>query len=246
MNINLSVNNWHTQSGASLVELMVAQALGLLLIFGCLQIYLATQKSVALQQAVVAIAENARFASHVLNQNIRMAGYAACDSAAMTQPALAIHGYQTQPPAFIQNKVAKGTDSVVISTCISQNDKETFNQLAFFIGATSRKGALGQTIYALYMNPLDDDKSELVSNVDNMRISYGVTDNSGQNILQYLPADQVTDWSKIRAVAIALLFSSDSPVLPQPQSYEFAGKTMAADRFLHREWDIYIALREML
>lgn len=60
-------------------------------------------------------------------------------------------------------------------------------------------------------------------------------------------ADQITDWTKVVSVHIALLLDSIEAVNTEPQSYTFLGKTYtAADRRLHREWDTVIALREHL
>ncbi len=237
---------WHHQVGASLIEVMIACVLGSLLTLGLIQIYFATQKTFTLQQAIVFMQENARFANHFLTTTIRMAGYAACDAKSdLTNPDLAIHGYQNALPLALQGKILKDTDSVVIGRCDLQKGSLVFQQLALFIGATTRKNVLGKTVYALYINPLGSDKSELVSNIDNMRITYGVTDASSQDVVQYLSADQVSNWRNVRAVDIMLLLSSDAPVLAKPEAYVFAGKTFPADRFLHRQWQLYIALREM-
>lgn len=236
---------WHGQYGASLVEAMLACALGLFLISGFIQIYLAVQKTFTLQQAIVTIQENARFAIHFLNQDIRMAGYSGCDATtALTNNDLAIHGYQNNPPDFYKGKVLKDTDSIVIGRCETENGKEVFKQLAFFIGATSRKNVLGKSVYALYVNPEGGDKSELVSNVDNMQIHYGIGSVDQQDVTQYLLANQVTDWNNVRTVEISLLFSSPTPVLAQPEAYTFADSVFPKDRFLHREWHTYITLRE--
>ena len=51
---------------------------------------------------------------------------------------------------------------------------------------------------------------------------------------------------EVRAVDISLLIGSEEPVLTQAETYQFAGEKMPADRYLHREWDTYIALREKL
>lgn len=235
---------WHRQSGTSLIEVMLACVLASLLIEGCLQMYLATQKTFALQQAIIFLQENVRFASHFLTTNIQMAGYAACDTTSPLTPSnLAIQGFRDTLPSELQNKVVKGTDGMVIGRCELQNGKSVFQQLAFFIGTTNRKNILGKPVYALYVNPLGSDKSELVSNVDNMQLSYGIADASGENIAQYLSADQVQNWNQVRSVEIALLLSSQTPVLAQAETYEFGGKLFPKDRFLHREWRIYAALR---
>jgi len=236
------------QSGMSLVEVMLASTLGLFLMFGFIQVYLTVQKTFHLQQAIVNIQENGRFAAHFLNESIRMAGYARCGAVDdFINTDLALHGYNTHLPDFLKDKLVKeGADSIVVGECILQNKKEKFEQFAFFIGPTDRKNKLGRTVYALYEKPIIGNKRELVSGIEDMQIKYGISNEpGGKNISDYLTADKVQDWKKIRAVEIALLLSSELPVLTQPEAYEFAGKKLPADRFLHREWHMYVALREL-
>jgi type IV pilus assembly protein PilW len=232
----------------SLIEVMLASALGLLLTFGLVQIYLSMQKAFNLQQTIVGMQENGRFAVHFLQTNIRMAGYAACDSNdVFVRPDTAIMGYHNQIPASLKNKnIKKNTDIIQIGKCATRNKKNIFEQTVFFIGAADRKNKIGKTIYALYESPLSDVKNELVSGIENMRISYGIsTMAENKNVEQYVDADAVRDWKKIRAIKIALLLTSELPVLTRPESYEFSGTRFPADRFSHREWDTYVTLRNL-
>lgn len=237
-----------TQTGSSLVEVMLASALGLFLTFGFIQVYLSVQKTYHLQQAIIQAQENGRFAMHFLYAAVRTAGYANCDPEnSFVKTDKAIMGYRQNMPAFLKNKnVKKNTDILQIGACILQNNKTTFEQSFFFIGATERKNALGNTIYALYTAPSNNTRSELVSGIENMHITYGVVqEKTDPDIARYVTADAVEDWEKVRAVKIALLLSSDFPVLTQPESYMFAETAFPADRFLHRSWYGYIALRNM-
>ena len=236
----------HRQSGFSLVELMLATSLGLFLIVGLMQVYLSVEKTYRLQQAIIQLQDNGRFAIHFLSQHIRMAGYADCNgSDTFVNPDLAIRGYDRILPDFLKNKKPlKDTDSLAIGRCQTNQGVETFDQSAFFIGTTNRMDALGRSIHALYTTPFVGDKRELVSNIDAMQIRYGVLTADGKNTI-YLAAHQISDWHKVISLEIALLLSSEFPVLSKPAPYFFAEKTFSADRFLHREWDTYITLREL-
>ena len=237
--------NKNKQCGALLIEAMLACFLGVLLIGSFIEIYLSVKKTVMLQKALIEIQENARFSAHFISQNIRLAGYADCDSSGiLVNKALAIQGYQNSLPAFLAEKALKNTDSIQLGECKAKDDKTRWAPFVFFIGQTSRKTSLGKTINALYEMPIDNDKRELVAGVDDMQIQYGVTDTKGADISAYLPANQVSDWEMVKSVKIALLFSSELPVLAKAEPVEFAGKTRSADRLLHREWDFYVALRE--
>src|SRR5438874_879166 len=118
------------QSGMSLVEVMLASALGLFLILGFIQIYLSVQKTFNLQQEIIGIQESGRFAVHFLDERIRMAGYAHCDTKDnFINPDLAIRGYGKVLPDFLNGAgVKKGTDTVVIGECVARNGKNKFEQ----------------------------------------------------------------------------------------------------------------------
>lgn len=66
------------QKGLSLVELMVALAIGLLLMAGVLQIYLGSRQSYRVQESLSRLQENGRFALMFMEKDIRMAGYRGC------------------------------------------------------------------------------------------------------------------------------------------------------------------------
>jgi hypothetical protein len=225
--------------------MMLACALGAVLLLGLIQIYVATYKTFKLQQAIVEVQENARFASHFLTQNIRMAGYVGCELTPPVDKDTAIIGYDATLPAGLQGKVLKNTDSIVITQCKLRNGKMTAGKFAYFIGSTTRKNSSGKVVHALFTAPLGEDKEELVANVDDMRIRYGLANPDGHDIAQYVAANAVTDWTQVRSVAISLLLSSSSPVLTKAESITFAGTALPKDRYLHREWDLYITLREL-
>jgi len=67
-----------TQAGLSLIELLIALALGLTLIMGLLQLFLASKQTYALQQQVAMTQENARFVIERLSTDVRQAGAYKC------------------------------------------------------------------------------------------------------------------------------------------------------------------------
>ena len=72
----------HKAKGFSLVELMVAMVLGLVLLAGIGQLFLATNKSWALNDELARIQENARMAMDILGSRIRSASYTGCPAQA--------------------------------------------------------------------------------------------------------------------------------------------------------------------
>ncbi len=70
----------HTQyqQGFSLVELMVTLVLGLIIVAGVIQIFISNKATYTVQEGLVQIQENMRFAFETMAHDIRMAGYLGC------------------------------------------------------------------------------------------------------------------------------------------------------------------------
>lgn len=66
------------QAGLSLIELMVALAIGALLTIGLLQIFSASRVSSQMQEGLSRVQENGRFITQYLQRNLRMVGYMGC------------------------------------------------------------------------------------------------------------------------------------------------------------------------
>ncbi len=68
----------HSQSGFTLLELMVALAISVVLIAGVLQIYMTSSRSYRSQEAAAQMMENGRTAIELLSRSLRLAGYWKC------------------------------------------------------------------------------------------------------------------------------------------------------------------------
>lgn len=68
----------NTQRGYSLIEFMVAAALGLLVLLGISRVFVAAQVGYGLSQAKSTMQDNARLASESIQRDLRMAGYMGC------------------------------------------------------------------------------------------------------------------------------------------------------------------------
>lgn len=64
-----------SQAGLSLVELMVGLTLGLVLMIGVLQVFLASRQTYASNEAMARLQENGRFALEFIASNARQSGY---------------------------------------------------------------------------------------------------------------------------------------------------------------------------
>ncbi len=67
-----------TASGLSLIEIMIALAIGSLLLIGLIQVFAASRTSSQLAEGMARSQENARFAMEFLQRDLRMAGHFGC------------------------------------------------------------------------------------------------------------------------------------------------------------------------
>lgn len=65
-------------SGVTLIELMVALAIGTILMLGLVQVFAASRAAYSTAEGMSRVQENARFALHFLQREIRMAGHFGC------------------------------------------------------------------------------------------------------------------------------------------------------------------------
>jgi type IV pilus assembly protein PilW len=65
-------------AGLSLIEIMIALAIGSLLILGLVQVFAASRTAYQLSEGMARTQENARFAMDYLQRDIRMAGHYGC------------------------------------------------------------------------------------------------------------------------------------------------------------------------
>jgi len=69
-----------TQSGLTLVELMIAVAIGSVLMIGVIQLFSGMRGAYTLNESMSRVQENGRFAMEYLSTDLRMAGYMGCMS----------------------------------------------------------------------------------------------------------------------------------------------------------------------
>ncbi len=101
----------------------------------------------------------------------------------------------------------------------------------------------------LWMKTGNDAPVELVRGVDDMQVLYGVAPDLKEAASSYVTADNVSDWTRVVSVRLALLVSSISPALQQvdTSSYDLLGASVTPnDRRLHRVFVTTIAIRNHL
>src|SRR5258705_10712212 len=88
----------NTQRGLSLIELLVAMAIGAVLIFGATQVYVNSRTAYGVNENIARLQETARYAMAVIEPDVRMSNFwgllkgagAIAQQALQTQPAAAV------------------------------------------------------------------------------------------------------------------------------------------------------------
>lgn len=73
--MNSAIRTLHRQRGMTLIEMMVAMAIGVFLTWGAIEVYVQSKRNYGTSESVARLQENARFALETLEPDIRLAGY---------------------------------------------------------------------------------------------------------------------------------------------------------------------------
>lgn len=113
------MNRSRRMLGLSLIEIMVALAIGTVLLLGLVQVFSASRTAYQLSEGMARVQENARFALEFLQRDIRMAGHYGCvnDQAHLQTPgAIGVHfgspafGHPLDFTVSVQAYEAAGTE----------------------------------------------------------------------------------------------------------------------------------------
>lgn len=345
-----------TQSGLTLVELMISLALGLIITLAVGYLYTNSRQSYRVNDNIAHIQENGRYALEMIGRDLRMAGYWGCNSewiakqvakgidalpntlnnktdyaydfktpvegheatsADAWSPALdtsivgALSGTDVltlrttfgkgirvlqhpggTPPGSAALKVSADSglvagDIVLVSDCsgaaifqITQiNTSAGMDNVEHDTGPgvpgnstpnLDKEYEGGEirriTTVTYYIRPNAAGRpalfrlsrgvaEELVENVENLQVSYGVDTDGDKQVDVFRPANNVTNWNTVRAVRVRLLLvSPDDNLTETPQTYSFVDTdgdgipdpVTATDRRLRYVFTSTIGLRNRL
>ena len=216
------------QAGFNLIEIMIALALGLVMMVGLASMFVQMQKTFSEVNKLSEVQNNQRAALHFLRNAIYAAGY---DPNPSNESVTSNFG--TTPPLI--GSVLKPTDTTVVDT-FSLTSTNIHNLTISFIadgtnaaayhGCTSAQLNSGDIYSDTYSYAIDggvgylkcvetnvatgiaSDPIYLISNVYGLSFLYGIDVLGSGSISQYLTADNINadDWQKVKAVTIKILF----------------------------------------
>ncbi len=199
------------QQGLTLVELMVAMALGLILIAGVLWLFVNTRQANQTNQTLNEIQDSGRFALQFLKTDLQKSGWSNQQAfpAAASQLDEHIDGAATRDDQIIPGGDGQTTDVLTI-----QYHGATDCMGAVPAGPAGSDGVtrLVTNSYRLQTNAdetsfdLACNGQPLIRNVERFEVVYGV-DFGAASGARYFTADAVaaTDWAKVRWVNLGLV-----------------------------------------
>lgn len=213
------------QLGLTVVELLVALVLSLLLLTGIIQVFLASKQTYATNEAMSVLQENGRFALEFIARSVRMGGYVEPTALSLGSP-LAVQGSGC---TGLCTETGNGNASDQLAIAF-QPPRDPVTGARQDCGGTTvdddrvlvnvfhvQNGSLRCSSYQHTPYQVLTSNVELVSGIDRLQVLFGIsTQGNLDSANQYVSADRVTNWEQVRAVRVAVLANSLSPVSPAP------------------------------
>lgn len=205
------------QSGLTLVELLIAMALGLLVLLAVVSLYVGSRQTFRIQEDSARLQETGRYAIETLGRSIRQAGFWNMPinpvSTATAFGGVAING---------TNGV---TDTVTVQYDVLVGDRDCEGTVIDAALFTAIGGVVTET-YSLNGNNLvcegvdaDAAASPLVSDVEDLQVLYGLnTDNDPrQSVDQYQATP--ANWAQVVSARVCIQARSANNVNNGPQRF---------------------------
>jgi type IV pilus assembly protein PilW len=241
------------QRGLTIVELMVAVALGMLLMLVVAQAFLATKGALRTQESLGRVQENARFATALLSREIRMAGYRADPS----------QGIAVVYPAATTQSTCTGGRPAICGLDGGGSASDTLT-LRFQGSGPSAGNADGRIIDYIANDPGNNNEPTLycsttanastaaagtpiIAGAENMQILYGEDVNGDRSPDRYVTANNVSNMDSVVAIRISLLMRTDvmAGVGVDTKTYSLVGTTVnpADENRIRRVFTMVVNLR---
>ena len=224
------------QKGFTLIELMIALLIGVFLLIGLMNLFISTNRSVTLSDAMSQNQETGRFTMDYITRYLRSAGYQENFSVQsfpevfVTSAGIDCAGAQAIACALNDDPNIRGdrlavaflsSEDNVMTTCagtaVGGGGPGTGNEVIvnlFWVnldpGDPSDKELRCQGYNHTTENWVDDNPVALIRNIEAFHFQVGLaTANNEKSASRYVPVDQVDDTELIRSIKIAVLTTSE-------------------------------------
>ncbi|MBI3772289.1 MAG: PilW family protein [Gammaproteobacteria bacterium] len=237
-------NSRTRQAGLTLVEMMVAITISLILMAGVTQIFLSSKSSHTVQNGMVQLQENARFALDSLANDIQMAGFAVA-TAAPNRVTIARTLNNAAANAIAGITIAAGSDTIEVN----------YQSATDCLGNGTGIGGIATNLYFtdgtnLMCSSNGGAAQVIAEGVEDMQILYGIDTNSDGIANQYVAANAGMTITQIVSVRIALLVNTVNSVgLSAAGTYSLLNETPVGpfnDNLLRQVYTRTIILRNQI
>lgn len=218
------------QIGLSMVELLIAMALGLLLMTGVIQVFLTSRQTYAANEAMGRLQENGRFALDFIARNARNAGYIDPINLNNLPAPIALSGCPTS--YCTADNISSTSDRIALAMQPVPQDGKRYSCTGDEVAppAVSNSSAIIYNSFYVKNGSLwcnwgeigaasAKTEKEIVPGIDSLRVLYGVASSSNSSSTsRYIPATDITDWTLVRSVRIAVLANSVETITPRPDA----------------------------
>lgn len=198
--------------GFTLVELMVALAIGLVLTVVVAQLFIGSRETFRTTDAVSRLQENMRYSYQLMTRIVHLGGYKAAPNTLVDS----VFGPGTPAIGGVDGATAADSDSFSVSYQGGSNgsDPAANGSITDCLGTPVAATATAVNTFTIGLgsngaNALLCNGTEIVADVENMQVDYGVDVNSDAVVDTYGPAGIVANMDQVRSVRVALLFSSE-------------------------------------
>jgi type IV pilus assembly protein PilW len=181
--------------GVNLIELVIAMAIGVIILLGITSVYSSSKKANNVQIGLSRVQENGRFVLEFLTRDIRMAGYPQGAGPIAFNNLTTTEGL---PGTSDQITLQYNQPTALTADCNGNLVDPIINKYDIQLNTNNIPG--------LFCNDI-----ELIEGIDSLQILYGMdSDNTPDGIANsYITADDIADrWARIVSVRISVLANS--------------------------------------
>ncbi len=186
-----------SQAGLSLIELMIAIALGIFITAAMISLFVNSKQSFRINENMSRLQENGRFAVSYLSRDIPMADYRACTVANQLNNAVSGTDGIIVDPQTGYESVAPDTVTIVYQT----NACGTANATTTTVYSI-QTGSSGNP--ALFRN-IDGTSQELVDGIEDLQFLYGEDTDNDKVPNHYVDVTSITDMAQVISIRFTLI-----------------------------------------
>lgn len=189
------------QKGLSLIELMIAVALGVFISAGMISIFINSSQSYRVNENMSRLQENSRFAMLFITRDIRSADYRSCVTDDRMDDAIA--GEDNHTNTGTGDFILDNTDSLTILRQTDNCDDAATRTVRYTIEDRDETG--NPSLVSIVDDDIEGDfDEELVGGISGMQIFYGEDTNNDNIANYYVDASKVVDMAQVISVRVTL------------------------------------------